>query len=116
MPASLHSDATGARSFTGVDFVILFFLAADAMSAPEPTFEQDNIELSCPAESAMRSTPTDSLAASDEPKMHPRGQLQRHVTLIPRYFFFSKYVSLSQLQAFRNFHKRAAYSLILLRH
>ncbi len=44
---------------------------------------------------------------SPEPETHPRGQLQRLVTLIPLYLSFSKYFSLSQLQVLLSLHERA---------
>ncbi len=75
-----------------------------------------NIELSCPAESPTRSPPTDLRSAPDEPKMHPRGQLQRLVTLIPLHISSPKYFSLFQPQVFLISHKRAGYGLIVLRH
>ncbi len=100
----------------GVDFNTFFFLVTGAMSALELTFEQGNIELSCPAESPTRSPPTDPTPAPDQLKMHVRGQLQRHVILIPLYLSFSKYFSRSQLEVFPNLHERAACSLILVRH
>ncbi len=107
-PARVHS--------LGVDFNILFFLATDAMSALELTFEQGNIELSCPAESPAAKPFDRSALGLRRTKDVPKGSASATCYLDPALSFLIKVLLALSAPGLSKPHKRAGCSLILLRH